>query len=99
MFDGKLTLTRLEKLERLKMLADKATGYQGKFCSCLHHDAMADPVLAASLTAAEHEAQWSTLRQWLGIRFGDIDVIFGPSRIEHKRAYLADLIADEKAGQ
>ena len=41
-------MTRLQKLERLRHLAQNATGDQREFCSCLWHDAIADPVFLAA---------------------------------------------------
>lgn len=104
----KTTLTRLEKLQRLLWLAERATGSQIDFCSCLHHDAMCDPILIASglpampLDLATNPRpcpqEWDALAQWFGgASPGQMaDRIFGPFSLMSKRSYLRDLIAREE---
>ena len=55
MFDGELTLTKREKLQRLLTLLDDAKEDQTSWCWCLGHQAMSDHVLIAAGIPTERQ--------------------------------------------
>lgn len=102
-FDNKpetIVLTRLEKLQRLLWLAERATGAQNSWCTCLHHDALADPQMAGLPEKLYAPEDWERAGQWLGsgtkVGWKEAIEIFGFHHIKTKRSYLRDLIAREE---
>lgn len=90
-----LTLTRLEKLERLLWLAERATGKQHLPCECLHHDAASDPVLIASGIPTDFFED-GDIDDWIG-SVADADYLFGSQPVVNKVTRLRILIANERA--
>lgn len=67
-FDGKITLTRLEKLERLLKVAMQSSGDQSSFCTCLLHDCWQDEtLLAAGLPVPRVDCAWQTGEVGIGM--------------------------------
>ena len=100
-FDSKpetIVLTRLEKLQRLLWLAERATGDQWKPCECLHHDALADPILttAGFPQIAFTIGTAAIVGLWLEMETEHADRILGFRPAAWKASYLRDLIAREE---
>ena len=102
---GTITLTRLQKLERLLKLSFESKS-QADFCTCLYHQAVNDPVFIAAGLQVSEDARGNdsttaiatmaleAADAFFGVTFGSL---WGTSSILHKRAEICALIAEEKA--
>ncbi len=96
-----MTSTRpfLKRLKRLQVVANRANGNQGSFCSCLFHDVARDRVLRRlglpkivyiPLSHAPTERTMDRMSEWFGPA---TNIYFGAYRLQYKRRVIAADIA------